>query len=310
VSAHTKAYLLLLFVTAIWGAAGPIGKYATDVFDPIIFLTYRFFLSSLVLVPLLFLIHPKSFHSLSSLPPKKLWLLLLSSLLGSTVQLLILFWGFSLTTSLDGTLIGTTSPLMTTIAGYWFLKEHITTQTKVGIGIAFLGSVVIILQPLLQSGALFSGSLTGNAIIFVSQIIWTIYLLLTKTELKEHFTPIFMTTLMFFVGFVSMSGIAILTHSPYQILSSLQSGPPIAHFSVFYMALLSGALAYFLYAQAQRTVSVSKANLFTYLSPFFAAPLAYFWLHEPITTYLVIGTIITSIGVFIAEYRPHSNLPA
>ncbi|PIP57395.1 hypothetical protein COX03_03365, partial [Candidatus Woesebacteria bacterium CG22_combo_CG10-13_8_21_14_all_39_10] len=45
-----KAYILLLIVAVIWGIAGPVIKFTLGGFPPLLFLTYRFGLSTLVAV--------------------------------------------------------------------------------------------------------------------------------------------------------------------------------------------------------------------------------------------------------------------
>jgi drug/metabolite transporter (DMT)-like permease len=69
------------------------------------------------------------------------------------------------------------------------------------------------------------------------------------------------------------------------------------------MAILSGSIAYTLWARAQRTIEIGEAAVFSYLYPIFAAPLAVFWLKEKITMPFVIGATVIAVGVFIAEYR-------
>jgi drug/metabolite transporter (DMT)-like permease len=75
------------------------------------------------------------------------------------------------------------------------------------------------------------------------------------------------------------------------------------HAGVWYMAILSGTLAYFLYVRGQKSIEVSEAALFNYLQPIFSIPLAVFWLQESLTPTFVIGAIIIACGVIIAEYK-------
>ena len=72
---------------------------------------------------------------------------------------------------------------------------------------------------------------------------------------------------------------------------------------VWYMALISGSLAYYLYVKAQRSIEVSEAILFNYLQPVFSIPLALFWLGEKITPAFLLGALIIALGVIIAEYK-------
>ncbi len=304
-SPRNRAYVLLIVAVAIWGIAGPIIKFTLAYFDPVIFLTYRFFITSCVLIPLVILIHPKIFHTLSQLSPKDWTIHLLSGLFATTFQLGLLFWGFSLTTSLDGSLLSSTAPILVSIAGAIFLHEHITRRKKIGLIIAFLGSLTIMLQPLVETGKLLSGNLIGNTLILIGNIFWVASIILTKKLLRDHVSPLFLTTIMFAVGFISFFVILLLTHSPSSIIATFAHAPVIAHVGVLYMAILSGALAYFFYHFAQRTISATEANLFSYLQPLFSIPLSFFWLGEPLTITFIVGSCIIAGGIIFAETRNH-----
>src|SRR3989339_423457 len=118
-TARTKAYIYLIVTIIIWGAAGPVIKNTLNYFDPVIFLTYRFFLTSLVLIPLILFFHPRILSTLNHLTAKDWLIFICSALLGTSIQLLLLFEGFKLTPSIDGTLIFSTSPILSVLAGWW-----------------------------------------------------------------------------------------------------------------------------------------------------------------------------------------------
>mgnify|MGYP001557849720 CR=1 FL=1 len=292
-SARVRAYILLLIAVAIWGFAGPVIKFTLGYFDPVVFLTYRFFLTSLVLIPLLFILEPHFWLKLSHFTPRDWFYLVICGLTGTSLQLLLLFWGFDLTTSIDASLISSASPILSTLAAWWFLKDRITTREKIGITIAFIGSIVVVFQP-------FSGSLAGNLLVVAADVVWVAYLILSKKLLRLQLSPLFITASNFFIGLLSMSVILFFSRPT---LYSLLSTPFSAHLGVVYMALLSGALAYFLFQRAQKSIETSEANVFTYLMPLFAPPLAFLWLHEPITLPFLIGSAVIATGVVISEIK-------
>jgi len=76
-----------------------------------------------------------------------------------------------------------------------------------------------------------------------------------------------------------------------------------AHLSVIFMALFSGALAYFLYQKAQKSIEASEASVFNYLPPIVTAPVATLWLHEKLTIPYIVGSVIIASGVFLAEWK-------
>jgi drug/metabolite transporter (DMT)-like permease len=293
-----QAYTELLIVAAIWGVAGPVIKFALPEFPPFIFLTYRFFISVLILLPIYFAFKPKFPKS-----RRERIILTIVGLTGSTINLALTFYGFKYTNVLDAILIGNTSPLFVVVGGVIFLKEKITKREKLGIIIAFLGTLTIIFEPELVNNVN-STRLIGNLLIILANVSWVIYVLLTKTELKHKANALVMTTYMFLLGFITCLPIAIYQSGGLsKLLIHIATSSTAAHLSVWYMAVASGALAYFLYQKGQKVIEASEATLFGYLGPIFAAPLAVFWLKEKITLPFLIGALIIACGVYIAEYK-------
>jgi drug/metabolite transporter (DMT)-like permease len=307
VTARTRAYLLLIFVAVIWGIAPPVIKYTLPYFPTAIFLTYRFFIICLLMIPFLLIHEPKTWHVLGGLTHRDWLILIISGLLGSTLQLGLLFWGLELTTSLDGSLINATSPILVALAGHYLLKENIPFRERIGHVIAFIGTIIVVIQPVFEGHRLFSGSMLGNLLTLTGTVAWVGYVLLTKVELQHKLTPLLLTTFMFFIGFISLSVISFFLYSPLKITAIFNLAPLSAHLGVLFMALISGALAYWAYQAAQKCITVAEANIFLYLPPIFTLPLAYFWLHEKISLFFVLGSLVIAFGVGIAEIRSYSR---
>ncbi len=296
-SPRRRAYFLLLLVAAIWGFAPPMIKYSYAYLPPVIFLTYRFLITCIFLLPLQFILEPHTRTSLEALSPKDWMLFILGGLAGSTLQLGLLFWGLNLTTALDSSFISATSPILVALAGHYFLKEHVPDRERRGLAIAFLGTVILIVQPVFDGQHLFSGSFAGNFLTLLGTLIWVVYVILTKRQLRHKISPLLLTTNMFFTGFISMTAVAFFLYRPQNILYLLQHASLGSHLTVLYMAVLAGAFGYWAYQKAQKTIPVSEANIFMYLSPLFTVPLAYLWLHEPLTLPFIISSLIIAAGV-------------
>ena len=83
--------------------------------------------------------------------------------------------------------------------------------------------------------------------------------------------------------------------------------PWTAHAAVWFLALLSGSLAYTLRDQGLAFVEVSEAAIFTYLQPVWSAILAVLWLGEPVTMSYTVGGSILVAGVILSEYRSNGT---
>lgn len=295
-----RAYILLLIVSVVWGLAGPVIKFTLSGIDPLPFLTYRFGLSSLVAIATFFLL---GLH----LPQKRETLLeiLLFGLITSTVALGLLFLGLDKTTVLDMTLIVAVGPLLIALAGVMFLNEHITSREKVGMGIAFSGSLLTLFEPVISSGVNFS-QLTGNILVLGYLLANTFSAVLVKRLVRREVSPITLVNISFIIGFVTIAPITLIFYGG-DFLSIVSQLEIPFHLGVIYMALLSGNLAYALWIKGQKTIEIGEAALFAYLYPIFSAPLAVIWLKERITTPFIIGAILITIGVLIAEYKKRQN---
>jgi drug/metabolite transporter (DMT)-like permease len=194
-------------------------------------------------------------------------------------------------------------PVLAAIAGVIFLKEHVTKREKTGLTIALLGSLVITFEPLVNGSGKHLGSLFGNFLLIGSRLADTISTVMAKTILRLKVSPLALTHISFITGFITMIPIVLVFHSPFSISNSLQTAPIGAHLGVFYMALLSGTLAYTLFHAAERTVEIGEATVSYYLHPVFSAPLSFIWLQEPITPAFITGCLIVATGVFLAGIK-------
>ncbi|KKU12144.1 MAG: hypothetical protein UX19_C0006G0020 [Candidatus Woesebacteria bacterium GW2011_GWA1_45_8] len=290
------AYGLLLVVAIIWGVASPVIKFTLGGISALPFLTYRFGLSAALAIVLMLL-------SGLRLPKNvNLWQLLLYSFLTSTVSLGLLFLGLENTTVLDATLISAVSPLLVALAGVIYLKEHVTTKEKIGMGIAFLGTLLTIIEPIFKNG-IGIAEFKGNILVFAYLLASTWATVLAKKLIREGAHEITLTNYSFVVGFVTILPLALLFYGVSPFVGSVASLGLPYHLGVWFMALGSGTLAYTLWARAQKTIEIGEAGLFAYLSPIFAAPLAVFWLKEKITATFVIAAILITLGVIIAEFK-------
>lgn len=293
-----KAYTLLLLATIIWALAAPVIKYVLGTLPPFTFLAYRFGLASIFAVGYSIVTHyrlPKSASTLFSL--------IIYAFITSTVSLGFLFVGLKDSTVLDISILDLILPLMISIAGVIFLKEHITTKEKVGMSIALLGSALIVIGPIVSDGANSQIMFTGNILLVIYLIVNTFSVILLKKLLRAQVDSMDIVNVTFIVGFLTTLPLAIYSHGFQSIVNQIVSLPVSMHLGVLYMAFLSGSLAYYLSNKATKTIEVGEAAVFNYLYPFISIPVAIVWLHESITPFFIVGGAITLVGVIIAEVK-------
>lgn len=295
---RVTAYLLLLIVSIIWGVAGPVIKFTLSSFPPIIFLTYRFALASALGAALWAVRPPKMRLNAATVPN-----IVLHSVLAVPLGLGLLFFGYDKTTSLTGTVISATGPIMVAIAGMVMLKEHITKPERLGIALALLGTLIITVGPMLVVNGHPLISFEGNLLVIASLVVDAIATVIAKVSLRDRVPALALTNISFMIGLLCFLPFLLVSYSIQEVAAIIMSAPLSAHLGVFYMAFLSGTLAYTLQKVAMKTIEIGEVAVFNYLFPIWAAPLSLLWLGEKITLPFVIGACVIATGVVIAEHK-------
>lgn len=283
-----KAYLALLVTAFIWGLAPPIIKYSLGFVSTLGFLFYRFLIAGLVfLLPLLWRLWQQRPTRQQSI------LYLVLGFLGTPLTLWLLFTGLERTTAIAGSVIWVIAPILVVLGGKLFLKETITRTEQIGITLTLIGTVITIVQPLLETGLAITSNLLGNTLVLAGTCVWALFTLLTKKYQKlDSFV---LSASSFWVGLVVLAPFFTTTRTVG--LSSQ------ALFGIVYMALFGSVIAYSTYIYGVSKIEASEATIFTYLQPIFSVPLAAVWLKESITLPFLLGAALILAGVFICEKR-------
>lgn len=296
---RTKAYLAMLGVTVVWGAAFPIVKPSFDYVSPVQFLFFRYLFVSILLFPLLI------FYLIKLKPKLKQLIIMFFLELSSYLFLILLYQGLKLTSVIEASLIGSLGPILTVLGGVIFLKEKEEAREWKGLIISFLGTLILVFEPLI-SGSNHSAtfSFKGNLLITAYHLSWTVYLLFAK-KLYRTIPKVFIASFSAPVGLLSLFTILLITNASTSL--TLLTIPAVTIASG-YMAIFGSIIGFTLYLYGQSLIEASEACLFTYLQPLVGIPLAMWLLNETISWPQIIAVIIISFGVFLGEYKPRRSL--
>lgn len=289
---RTSAYIYLLSATAIWGAAGPVIKFTLGGIDPMPFLSYRLFVSGLIGLIVLLFRRPK-IDKKSYLP------ITIYGLLATTIALVFLFQGLDQTTVIEAGLIGAMGPLAVMAGGVIFLKEKMEKNERIGVSIAFAGTMLTVLSPAVSGK---SGMQLGGNILLLLFLLSDATSILMAKRLMKKVDPVALTSLAFLIGVITIVPYTLSLHG-WSFIQEIVTMPLKYHAGVWYMAVASGSIAYMLFMKGVKLIEAGEAVLFSYLQPVFSIPLAVFWLREDIGFRHIVGALVIALGVYIAEFR-------
>lgn len=285
------AVLFLILANIFWGAGFPIYKWSLEELPPFTFAFIRFFIGALIVLP--FVINKTK---ISRQDYKNLFLV---SIISVSIQIPLLFFGLKLAPSINAPIIIAIGPIILILASFIFLKEKIKLKTVGGTLISLLGVTAIILEPLIISG--FTGSVTGNVLIFLATICSVIQALLLK-KLTVRNEPVVVIFWMFLIGSLPLIPFVIWESASFNIITDITMKGVIG---IIYGIYFTAILAHYLYTYGVSKIKASEVGIFSYVDPIAAIIVAMPLLGEKITPAYLVGSMLVFLGIFIAEGRLH-----
>jgi drug/metabolite transporter (DMT)-like permease len=306
-------YGILFIATLIWSLAPSLVKYVLGSLDPFPFLFLRYLVIAIACSPFLYLILKK--HKYNNYDKMNI---IIYSLLGQT-SLIFFFVGMKYTSAVDSIIIALSAPLITIAAGHYFYKEKLSIFKEVGIILATFGTLLVIVEPAFTNHSNLSANdrIFGNLMILLYQATFSLWLVYSKFLFgknsvflikifkffkvnlhKKPYSPYEVNFIAYYIGFVTFIPLIFFDLNKYYTqvvnLNNLEIG------AIIYMGLLSSVVAYYLYSKAQSKLSMTDVSIFSYISPLFAIPAAYFILQETPSYFSFIGISIILLGLYVA----------
>jgi drug/metabolite transporter (DMT)-like permease len=306
-SKRMQSYGLMLINTVLWSLPFIVAKPAYEITTPYRFLLYRYLLAVLCSVPILLYFFVIKKYKLTY---KHLLIITGIEFIGSVAALALMYTGLKYVSAIEGNLLGASSPLLITLGGVILLKEREEKHEFIGLLFAFIGTILLIINPSLQMGQIIGQvSLFGSGLILLSHVLNMFYFPLMK-KYYRRLPKLLVATISFYIaaiGFLilswwevgSVSGLLSTVVTELQVPTVLAGG--------IYMAIFASILGLTAYIKGQDGIEASEASLFVYLQPLIYIPVGVLWLKESVSVAQLAALGIITLGVYIASSRPRKS---
>jgi len=248
-------------------------KNGVDQVSPAIFMSMRYFIAGLTLLP--FAKHLKFS-----------WSILILSIMTSTSTAL---WAYGLiyVSPAESAILSYSMPVFSLPIAFLMVKEKPSAIEIACISIGFAG-VILYGIPLMHGFTLFGAILTiANAVFWA---LFTVY----YRKLKEE-DPVSINTLQFFIG-----GAILLAYIPFDT----RFDPGLSFVAdVLWMALLGGSVQFILWNMMIKMSSVNKITVLAFSVPIFTMILSVFIDHEIPDIMEIAGVIVMFTGIFLSRLK-------
>lgn len=243
---------------------------------------------SMVLLWILFIFKPVK----SAINKKDLPRFALCALSGIAVNQLLFLKGLSLTYSIHASLLMLTTPILITIIAAWILKERLNANKIAGLLLGIAGAIVLVTGK--ESSGKGTSVLTGDMLIILNAISYTIYFILVK-PLMLKYDPVVVIRMVFTFGFFM-----ILPFCWNEFIQVPWHSYEMKDFVLLVLIVFGGTfLAYLFNVYGIKILGASVAGTYIYSQPVFAAAIAIIFLGESLSFYKIVAAILIFAGVYL-----------
>jgi len=288
-SSRTKALIAIILASLLWSTAG-LSKIIVREFDPYFAAFLRFFIASIVILPLFLKMNVKRKHLSRDLVPFSLL---------ATANILFYYLGLSLSTANAATLIYAGAPMLTAILAHYLIGERLNRQKVMGILVGFAGILFIAFLPTLSKGESVSGNIIGNLFFVFAAVVWSFYTISSRRAIADRdYSPVTVTSMFLFTTTAVFFVISLFTFKTSYIPTLLQ---PSTILLVLHLSVVVTVATYLLFQWTVKHSSATTASLQNYTGPIFSVAVNVAFLKETVTPAFFVGAALVMTGVVIAS---------
>lgn len=285
-----KGHILILLANILFGVSMPMFKYLLETGTPPEAITIMRSSFACVLFWIVSFFMPQE-----KIAAKDLRTLFVCALCGVGINQWIFVIGLQSTSPVDASIISTAAPFSVLILAALILGEPITISKTTGVLIGMAGGLVLVFSSTQVSNG--HSSLWGDALIFINQVMYSFYLVLSR-PLSQQYSSVTLMKWMFLFSVMALSPFCV----PYL------SAVPVFHKETFDIIQLGGLiyllfgatfLAFMLIPMALKIIRPTTVSMYNYVQPIIASAIAISIGQDSFSIQKLLAATMVFIGVYL-----------
>jgi drug/metabolite transporter (DMT)-like permease len=285
-----KVIPLVLLVALLWGGNAVAMKVALKYMPPFILAGIRFGIGAIVIW---LWAHFRKIDI--SIKKQDIIGLIILSLMFSA-QICTFNLGTKYTTAGRSSVLINVNPFFIAILAHFFIpNDRLSLRKIIGLILAFAGIFVVFRDKIDTK----EPHILGDVIMLISGFLFSVLTIYTKKLMQKMgvYKILFGEMVFGLIPFVALN--IIFERSAQYIFS----GELII--ALIYQGCIVASIAFIVWTTLLQRYSASKISAFLFATPLFGVGLSALILHETITPYLVIGSLLVAIGIYVVNKCPN-----
>lgn len=289
-SSKQKAYIALVITSIVWGTTWVAMKFGVKNMPALQLAAIRQLIGAFLFLGYFFLVRKEAMPTNKQL--KQLFFLSIFTFVFANG---FSTWSLQYIPSGLGALIGALYPLCVVILEYFFYNnKNISPIAIIGIVLGIAGIGTVFYENAFSQHA--DGYFIGLALALIATLSWS-YSTISIARQKVKVNPYFGLGWQMLFGSLMMFVLTYTTgnHIPWANV------PSVSWLAILYLIVAGSIITFIAFIYSMKHLPTAVASLYAYINPIVAISIGTFLLNEHITPRLIIGTLITLLGVYIVN---------
>ena len=294
---YTTNWILLMLLSAIWGGAFTLNKFALEVYSPEILVTARLLIASIILVGFVLIISKRIDIEFSN------WrYYFFMSIIGIVAPFLLISYGqIGIDSSLAGILMST-MPISTLILSHFFLDdENMTKKKLIGFLVAFIGIIILIMPEKSIVKDNFIDGIYSELMVIAGAILYSFAAVYGKRFKITN--PLSAST-----GVILYSAIIMGIYIMFNFDLTPSSYGNSEHLAaVIILGVFCTAIATIIYFQILQSSGATFISIMNYLIPVWAILFGVIFFEEDVSWNYFAGLVIVIFGIQLSQNKRNQD---
>ena len=286
--------LLLILATLLWGGNFVIGRAVAGDIPPITLAFLRWCVAFIVFLPIAYSRVKREWHMIKANWPA----VIVMAITGVACFNTLVYIGVYYTTSINASLMNSSTPIIIYILSFVFLKERLSKFQLIGTALSLAGVIFILSKGSLETLLSFSFN-KGDLIVLIAVFCWGVYSLLVKQYAGR--LPGYST----FLVTIALGVMMLLPFTIYELMTTSVEivWSPSTIGAILYVGIIASIVAFLSWNNGVVALGANKASIYLNFIPLFATIFAVLFLDEDLLLTQLIGGLAVICGVLLANKK-------
>ena len=285
-----KGHILIMLANILFGASMPVFKYLLTADVPPEAITIMRAISACMMFWLVSFFMPKE-----KVLPKDLCLLFVCALCGVGINQWLFVIGLKNSSPVNASIIATAVPIFVLLLAALVLKEPITAKKSLGVFLGVSGGLLLVFNSTQTTSG--TNSLWGDMLMLLNQLMYSVYLVLSK-PLSRRYSSVIMMKWMFLFSTLALAPFC-LQYMQYVPMFHRETFNVSQLYALLYLLFGATFVSFMLIPMALKQIRPTTVSMYNYVQPIIASAIAVAVGQDTFSMQKLLSAALVFVGVYL-----------